>query len=74
MILSPFLVISTYFWTDWWVGDAPLCEKYHRLFDLSIIQKVTNAEMFVLGWSEGGEAWKWCNTLNFILWFVVIFS
>ena len=54
---------DTYFWTDWWVGDAPLCEKFCRLFDLSVVQKATVAEMFVLGWGEGGGAWKWRRRL-----------
>jgi len=45
------------FWQDRWLGDVPLCQRFSRLFDLSLYKSSTVAEMFSLGWEEGGEAW-----------------
>lgn len=48
---------------DWWVANIPLRDRFHRLFDLSANQLSTVADMFDLGWGEGGEAWKWMRRL-----------
>ncbi|KAK2370837.1 hypothetical protein QL285_083849 [Trifolium repens] len=54
---------DTFFWTDPWVGGAPLCERFGRLFDLSMNKSSTVAEMFEAGWEAGGEAWVWRRQL-----------
>jgi len=51
---------GTFFWTDNWVGRVPLWTKFHRLFNLSIHQECTVADMAELGWGVGGGAWVWC--------------
>ena len=43
---------STYFLTDTWVGDIPLCDMFSRLFDLFDNRLVTMAYMCHLGWGE----------------------
>ena len=49
---------NTFFWTDYCAGSAPLCERYMRLFEKSVFKELLVADMFSLGWGEGGEAWK----------------
>jgi len=51
--------LHTFFWYDRWVGNVPLRKRFPRLFDLSSNKLATVEEMFTLGWSDGGEAWKW---------------
>ncbi|GAU40791.1 hypothetical protein TSUD_348880 [Trifolium subterraneum] len=48
---------DTFFWTDPWTAETPLCERFGRLFDLAETKSATMAEMFALGWGDGGEAW-----------------
>jgi len=48
---------NTLFWQDRWLGDVPLCRRFSHLFDLSLNKSSTVAEMFSLGWEEGGEVW-----------------
>ncbi|GAU25959.1 hypothetical protein TSUD_373600 [Trifolium subterraneum] len=48
---------DTFFWTDSWVDEIPLCERFGRLFDLAKNKSISVAEMFTLGWGAGGEAW-----------------
>jgi hypothetical protein len=50
---------NTFFWTYPWLGGAPLCERFGRLFDLIMNKSSTVAEMFAAGWEAGGEAWVW---------------
>jgi len=50
--------VDTSFWLDMWVGDAPLCVQYGRLFGLAVNKSISVADMCALGWEEGGEAWK----------------
>lgn len=52
------------FWVDRWVGEVPLLVQFCRLFDLSENKWLNVAQMFDLGWDEGGEAWKWRWRLN----------
>ena len=49
------------FWLDRWCGDAPLRDRYRRLYDLSEYKFFTVAQMFARG--EGGEAWRWRRRL-----------
>jgi len=37
------------FWKDRLLGDVPLCQRFSRLFDLSLYKSSTVAEMFSLG-------------------------
>ncbi|GAU39488.1 hypothetical protein TSUD_279090 [Trifolium subterraneum] len=46
--------LETFFWTDLWLGGVPLRERFMRLFDLSVYQYNTVAEMSSLGWEVGG--------------------
>ena len=48
---------TTYFWTDCWVGEVPFQERFRHLFYLSVHEDMTVAEMYFLGWGEGGNAW-----------------
>jgi len=42
--------IDTHFWTDLWLGGAPLSVRFPRLFELSEVSSVSVAAMFALGW------------------------
>ena len=55
--------LNTLFWLDRWVGDVPLRVRYRRLFDLFDNKLVIVAQMFALGWDEGGGAWRWRRRL-----------
>ncbi|GAU25531.1 hypothetical protein TSUD_280160 [Trifolium subterraneum] len=55
---------GTLFWTDPWVDEIPLCERFGRLFDLAETQSYTVAEMALLGWGASGEAWVWRRQLR----------
>ncbi|GAU41847.1 hypothetical protein TSUD_177580 [Trifolium subterraneum] len=55
---------DTFFWTDPWVDEIPLCERFGRLFDLARTKSISVAEMFALGWVAGGEAWVWRRQLR----------
>ena len=48
--------VDTLFWTIKWIGAVPLCERFIRLYLLSDFKGKSVAEMFSLGWGEGGEA------------------
>ncbi|PNX84715.1 receptor-like kinase [Trifolium pratense] len=37
---------DTFFWTDPWVDETPLCERFARLFDLTENKLASVAEMF----------------------------
>ena len=45
---------NTFFWFDNWLGDVPLRRRFGRLFDLATHKLITVADMFELGWEEGG--------------------
>ncbi|CAJ2679133.1 unnamed protein product [Trifolium pratense] len=55
---------DTFFWTDPWVDEIPLCQRFGRLFELAETKSCMVAEMFALGWGEGGEAWVWRRQLR----------
>ncbi|GAU43931.1 hypothetical protein TSUD_135790 [Trifolium subterraneum] len=57
---------DTFFWTDPWVDEIPLCERFGRLFDLTETKLRLVAEMTSLGWGAGGEAWVW-RRLNLLI-------
>jgi hypothetical protein len=46
--------METLFWSDPWLGGVPLGERFQRLFDSSLHRACTVAEMWDLGWGEGG--------------------
>jgi len=54
---------NTFFWFDNWIGDVPLRRRFGRLFDLATNKLISVADMFDLGWEEGGEAWRWRRRL-----------
>ena len=54
---------NTFFWFDNWIGDVPLRRRFGRLFDLATNKLISVADMFELGWEEGGEAWRWRRRL-----------
>ncbi|CAJ2647682.1 unnamed protein product [Trifolium pratense] len=56
--------LDTLFWTDPWVDETPLCERFGRLFALSETKLRTVAEMFSLGWGLDGAAWVWRRQLR----------
>ena len=45
------------------MGESRLCHRYNRLFDLAENKLMPVANMFVFGWGEGAEAWKWRSCL-----------
>ncbi|GAU16150.1 hypothetical protein TSUD_297800 [Trifolium subterraneum] len=49
---------DTFFWTDPWVDEIPLCERFARLYDLAENKLCTMAEMCSLGWRVDEEAWE----------------
>ncbi|GAU10297.1 hypothetical protein TSUD_420400, partial [Trifolium subterraneum] len=55
--------VGTFFWTDTWLDGIPLCERFQRLFDLTINKSSTVAECSSLGWGPGGAAWVWRRQL-----------
>ncbi|GAU31811.1 hypothetical protein TSUD_58120 [Trifolium subterraneum] len=55
---------DTFFWTDPWVDGTPLSEWFERLFDLAVYKSVSVADMFLLGWEVGGDAWVWRRPLR----------
>jgi hypothetical protein len=40
---------TTFFWSDPWLGGVPFCDRFKRLFNLSLHQSRTVAEMSELG-------------------------
>ena len=50
---------NTFFWTDNWLGGAPLKLQFNRLYELSVHKECTVEEMANLGWEEAGNAWGW---------------
>ncbi|XP_045791761.1 uncharacterized protein LOC123886488 [Trifolium pratense] len=56
--------LDTFFLTDPWVDETPLCERFGLLFALSETKLRTLAEMFSLGWGLDGAAWVWRRQLR----------
>jgi len=54
---------KTLFWTDVWVGELSLPDRFSRLYELSLLKGETVAAMRSLGWEEEGEAWRWRRRL-----------
>ncbi|XP_039687924.1 uncharacterized protein [Medicago truncatula] len=54
---------NTLFWFDRWLGDVPFNRRFARLFDLTTNKMCTVADMYRLGWEEGGDAWVWRRRL-----------
>jgi len=46
---------DTYFRLDLWVGGAPLCVQFGRLFDLAANKSISVADMCSLGWEDRGR-------------------
>lgn len=45
------------------MDEGILKDKFNRLFYLSDNKLTTEADMFLLGCGDGGEAWKCCRRL-----------
>ena len=54
---------NTYFWLDTWVGEAPLCRRFARLFDLTTNKLSTVADMLDCSGEDGGAVWSWRRRL-----------
>jgi hypothetical protein len=54
---------NTFFWTDNWLGGAPLKLQFSRLFELSVHKECSVEDMVSLGWMVGGGAWRWRRRL-----------
>jgi len=50
---------STFFWHDGCLGEVSLRTRFSCLFYLTTNKLCTVADMFSLGWEEGGAAWSW---------------
>jgi len=46
---------DTFFWTDPWLGGAPLCVRFRRLSNMAQNNSITVVDMCGLGWEEGGR-------------------
>jgi len=53
----------TYFLLDNWVGGAPLCVRFPRLYDLAENKGVMVREIARKGWADGGDASEWRRRL-----------
>lgn len=51
------------FWTDIWLGELSLRDRFSRLYELSLFKEESVATMKALVWDEAGEAWKWRRRL-----------
>jgi len=49
---------NTFFWTDNWLGGAPLKLQFSRLFKLSVHKECSVEDMTYLGWLVWGNAWS----------------
>ncbi|CAJ2630083.1 unnamed protein product [Trifolium pratense] len=56
--------VDTFFWTDTWLDETPLSERFGRLFELAETKLVTVSEMFHRGWGTDGAAWVWRRQLR----------
>jgi len=52
--------VRTFFWWDPWLV---LKDRFSHIFYLSDNKLATVSDMFLLGWGEGGEVWKWHRRL-----------
>jgi len=54
---------KTFFWTDNWLGGAPLCLQFSPLYELLVNKECSVEEMERVGWEEGGNGWMWRHQL-----------
>ena len=54
---------STLFWSEVWVGEVSLRDRFPRLFDLSLFKDLSVFDMCQLGWGVEGQAWSWRRRL-----------
>jgi len=47
---------NTFFWTDIWVGEVSLQDRFNRLYNLSMLKGESVYAMSTLGWGVEGEA------------------
>ncbi|XP_071704577.1 uncharacterized protein [Rutidosis leptorrhynchoides] len=53
---------GTSFWFDTWIGDAPLCIKFKRLFKLESNPNATVADRWVWNGSTWDGNWEWLRS------------
>lgn len=46
------------------VGEVPISVRFRHLYELAESRVLTVAEMWQLGWGDGGEAWKWKRSVR----------
>ena len=54
---------NTFFWTDVWVGEVSLQDRFNRLYDFSLLKGESVYDMSTLGWGLEGAAWSWTRRL-----------
>ena len=54
---------ETLFWSDVWLAEVSLRDRFPRLFDLSLFQDLSVFDMCQLGWGVEGQAWSWRRRL-----------
>lgn len=47
--------VDSFFRKNPWLGEIPLSVRFPRLFEMSVNSWMMVADMFSLGWGEGGE-------------------
>lgn len=48
------MVLKRFFWTDVWVGEVSLRDRFTRLYELSVLKEESVFEMSTLGCGVGG--------------------
>jgi len=54
---------NTWFWSEVWVGEVSLRDRFPRLFELSLFKDMSVFDMCHLGWGVEGRAWSWRTRL-----------
>jgi hypothetical protein len=57
---------DTRFWKDSWLGSPPLCDRFPRLFSISLQQNASVEEM--RGSVDGVDRWVWLWRRNLFTW------
>ena len=54
---------NTLFLIDVWAGGVSLRDRFHKLYELSMLKGESVFAMCTLGWGNDGEAWVWRRRL-----------
>ncbi|XP_024630905.2 uncharacterized protein [Medicago truncatula] len=55
--------VVTSFWSDRWIGEAPLCVRFRRLFELTENKSMSVADLLSVDSERWGEVWRWRRRL-----------